>query len=217
MAEHRSVPALAPPARSTALLLTFVASAGLGVLAVRLAGVEGPASWDVRLDTVIQIRLSAYRELLYRLVTLADPVAVAVVSVMLALGGLLRRNRRLAVVAVAGPAVTALATLVLKPVIGRTLDGGYALPSGHTGGVAAVTTVAALFVLSLADRRRGLVALLSGAAVLAAASGMTLALVVNNLHYATDALAGLCTAVAAVLGTALAVDSVANRIAQRSH
>jgi membrane-associated phospholipid phosphatase len=197
--------------RRAAGLLTLVASAVLVVLAVRFAGVAGPGPLDVRIDTIVQYRLAPYRPPLYEFVMLAGPASVAA-SLLLALGGLLLRNGRFAVIAVTGPALTALATLVLKPMIGRTLDGAYALPSGHTGGVVAAATVGALFVVRMVDRRRGLVALLSGAGVLAAAGGIALALVVNDLHYATDTAAGFCTAVAAVLGTALIVDSVAKRV-----
>lgn len=202
---------LARSARRAAGLLTFLASVGLMVLAIRFAGVEGPGAMDARFDAAVQGCCSTYRAPLYQLVVLAGPAFDAVACVLLALGGLVRHKARLAVVAVAGPTLTGLATLALKPAIGRTLDGGYALPSGHTAGAAAVATVAALFVVSMAKCRRGLTALLSGAVVLVVTIGISVALVVNNLHYTTDTLAGFCTAVAAVLGTALAVDSIASR------
>jgi undecaprenyl-diphosphatase len=196
-------------------LLTLVAAAGLAFLAIHFAGVAGPGHLDTRLDAIIQGRLSAYRRPLYRLVMLAGPACV-VCSVVLALAGVMMRSGRLTTVAIAGPVLTGAITLALKPAIGRTLDGAYALPSGHTGGVVSVAMVGALYVMSMAGARRGLVALLSGAVVLVVASGISLALVANNFHYLTDTVAGFCTAVAVVLGTALTVDSVAN-IATRNY
>jgi undecaprenyl-diphosphatase len=184
---------------------------GLAMLSVRYAGVEGPGWLDTHIDAIIRDSLSPYQTSLRRFVGIAGPLAVITVSTVIILADLALLRGRLAVVALVGPALTGLVTMTLQPAIGRTLDGDYALPSGHTAGATAAATVTALFAVSLAGRRLRLVGLLGATGVLLVGAAMGVALVVNGLHFITDTVAGFCTAVAVVLGTAVAVDFAASR------
>ena len=76
--------------------------------------------------------------------------------------------------AVVGPGLTGVCTTLLKPALGRTIEGGFAFPSGHTGGATSLGLVAALLVISLLrPGRGGALAILAAGAVWssAAASG----------------------------------------------
>lgn len=211
MLARSTTPVLTGPLRRPTAILATLALVGLGALALRFAGVEGPGPLEARLDARVQHTFAPYRRFLRKGVSLAGPSSVAAAAVLLAVVCLALRRPRLAVFALAGPALTGLATTVLQPAIGRTLDGGYALPSGHAAGAAAVATVIALVVISLSGWRARFAAVLGSAAVFAVGATMAIALVSNGLHYTSDTVAGTCTAVAVVLCTAHAVDAVADR------
>jgi undecaprenyl-diphosphatase len=99
--------------------------------------------------------------------------------------------------------------------IGRTLDGGYSFPSGHTAGITAVASAAGLLVVSVASGRPRAATLLAALGVLGATTAMTVALVANRLHFLTDTIAGAGTALAIVLGTAVAFDGLGCHLAGR--
>lgn len=197
------------PLRRAVVLLALLGLAGLVVLAFRYGGRGTPGALDRRVDA----RLDGLdgRSLLGHLVSFGDPLVVMVLAVVLAGICLALGRRRLAVVAVVGPGLTGLATTALKPLVGRTISGdNLALPSGHTGGATAVAAVVALLVIGVAGNRlRTAVVALAG--VLAAGALMGVALVADDVHYATDTVAGFCTALAVVACVALAVDLVAER------
>jgi undecaprenyl-diphosphatase len=113
------------------------------------------------------------------------------------------------VLAVVGPGLTGVCTTLLKPALGRTLEGGFAFPSGHTGGATSLGLVLALVVISLlrAGRGGGLAILAAGGLVVG--GGVGAAMIASNLHYPTDTLGGFCTAVAVVCGAALVLDRMA--------
>jgi undecaprenyl-diphosphatase len=131
-------------------------------------------------------------------------LAFALSAVCLLLG-----RRRLAVLAVVGPGLTGVCTTLLKPALGRTIEGGFAFPSGHTGGATSLGLVLALVVISLLRPGRG-----GGLAILAAGGlvvggGVGAAMIASNSHYPTDTLGGFCTAVAVVCSAALVLDRMA--------
>ncbi len=152
---------------------------------------------------------------LERVVSLGHPWVVVLSATVLGVVCLLLGHRRLAVVAIAGPGLTGVATTGLKPVIDRTIDGSLALPSGHTGGVTSLAVVAALLLITVAGSW-GLPVLVPAALGVAVAGGlMGVALVAGDVHYATDTVAGFCTAVAVVGTVALVVDRIADRVGTR--
>lgn len=210
--QDRAVCAVARPIRRTVTLLAALAALGLVVLALRYGGTEVTGGFDERSDAWIQAQLAPHRAMLGQVVRLASPGTVVVMSGLVGLASLALGRSRIALVAIAGPVVTGLVTTALKPAIGRTLGGELALPSGHTGGATALAVVAALLAVSLARSKVTAVGLIASAGVLAVGAVMGSALVAIRVHYTTDTLAGFCTAMSVVLGIALVVDRLADRL-----
>jgi hypothetical protein len=171
------------------------------------AGVlAGPGSVESVWGTYLRQAVAHHREILLAVVPLGHPSTVLAGAVLLSGAGLALRRPRLAAVALIAPLLTGAVTHVLQSLIGRTLNGGFAMPSGHTAGATSIAIVVALVGIGLAGRRRTPVAIFGGIAVLLVAATMAVALVVNQLHYLTDIVDGFCAAVALVLGVALAAD-----------
>jgi membrane-associated phospholipid phosphatase len=115
--------------------------------------------------------------------------------------------RRAAVLAVVGTGLSVAATVVLKPLVGRTINDGFlSFPSGHTATATSLTLVVALV---LGQRRAARTMLLI---TVPAAVAMAWSQIVLNTHYATDTVGGFCTALAVVPPTAWVVDKVADRV-----
>jgi undecaprenyl-diphosphatase len=186
--------------------MTMLSAIGLVLLTVSHARVAGPEIMDRYVDGHIRLVLSPYRPELQGFIRLAKPSIGLAVSAVTAGIGLALGHRRLALVVFVGPLLTGAATILLKPAVGRTLDGEFSLPSGHTAGVTAVATAVALLAITLAGRRIRPIVLLSLAGVVAAGFLMACALIVNQLHYFSDTVAGFLTAVVVMLGTALGLD-----------
>lgn len=139
-----------------------------------------------------------------------DPRPAAVLLALLAAGCLVGGSRRLAVLAVAGPAVAVGATMVLKPIVDRTIHGldNLAYPSGHTALGTAVGFVLALLLFGGPGHHRtaaGAAAPVLTAAV-AAGTAMGWAQVALGSHYETDAVGGICVALAVLPAVAWLVD-----------
>nr|WP_255426747.1 phosphatase PAP2 family protein [Pseudonocardia sp. C8] len=118
---------------------------------------------------------------------------------------------RCVALATAGPVACGAAVLLLQPAIGRTLNGGDALPSGHTTAAVCTAMVVLLVGPRLAGRR---VPRVAGAPVVVAVTViMGTTLITNGLHVPSDILAGAVAGVAGVLSTAFLID----RIAERQH
>lgn len=197
------------PLRRPAVAAVVLAAVLLALLAVRYAGGTSPRWFDVHADAAAGAALGGQGRVWQTLLRLGGPLQIAVVAVALAVLALVLRRRRLALVAIAGPGLTGLATSALKPLVGRLLRGDLAFPSGQTGGATAFGLVAALLLISvLRVGRTGAALILAGGAVLAGGA-MALALVVREWHYPTDTIGGFCTAVVVVLGAALLSDGAA--------
>jgi membrane-associated phospholipid phosphatase len=193
-----------------AVLAAVLAAGVVSVLALRYAGDSVPGRVDGHLDRAVDA-VAGGGHRVARLVTLfGTPSFVAVAATGIALGCLLSGRPRAAVLAVAGPGLTGLLTTIGKPLVDRTIgdDGGLAFPSGHTGGATSLALVVGL----LAAAALGLGA--SGTAVLAATCAVVgggavgTGMIVLGIHYPTDVVGGFCTAVAAVLVVALALDAL---------
>jgi undecaprenyl-diphosphatase len=114
--------------------------------------------------------------------------------------------------AVVAPAATIAATTLAKPVIGRTIHGGYlSYPSGHTALFTAVAYILAL--LTVRELRLGqppaVPVILAAAGV--AGVGMAWAQAGLGAHYLTDTIGGLGAALAIVPATAWLIDRSAGR------
>jgi undecaprenyl-diphosphatase len=190
------------------LLVTF-AAAVFAVLAVRYAGTSTAGSVDTRVDAVVDPFGVAHHWLIRHAAALGSPPSVVALAFALSATCLLLGKRRLAVLAVVGPGVTGLLTTFLKPVLGRTIEGGFAFPSGHTGGATSLGLVVALMAISLLrPGRRGALAILAAGAIVVG-GGVGAAMIASNAHYPTDTLGGFCTAVVVVCGGALVLDRMA--------
>lgn len=188
-----------------ALAVVVVAVLVAAALGVRYAG-DSHAAW------MDQVALSLAREwfpmprgLAMIVISVYDPVPLAILIVGLAGLCLALGRRRLAVLAVAGPVLTGVATTVVKPVIERTKNGDLSYPSGHMGSAVAVAIVVGLLLVSLLGARRWVTAVAVAVPVLWGAT-VGLAMTVTNYHYWTDAVGGICVAVAVVLSLAVLID-----------
>lgn len=181
------------------------------VLASRYAGNANPGRLDVRAEWVLGSSALDELRALRSVVRIGDPLSVILLATGLALLAFALGRRRLAVLAIAGPGLTGVATTALKPLVGRVLKGDFAYPSGHTAGVTALGIVAALLLISLLSVGRATaIALLAAGAVLPGAA-MAVGLTVRDWHYPTDTVGGFCIAVVVVLGVALLLERVADR------
>jgi membrane-associated phospholipid phosphatase len=205
-------PVLVPgPLRRPVAVLVAVAAVTFVGLAVRYAGTSTASGIDARVDSVVDPVGSANQWLIRHTAALGSPPSVAVLALVLSATCLLLGRRRLAVLAVVGPGLTGLCTTLLKPALGRTFDGWYAFPSGHTGGATSLGLVVALLLISLLrPGRRGALAILATGAVVVG-GGVGAAMVASNLHYPTDTLGGFCTAVVVVCSCALMLDRLPAR------
>jgi membrane-associated phospholipid phosphatase len=191
--------------RGRALVVVVVAVLVTVALGVRYAG-DSQAAWMDR------IALSLSREwfpvprgLAMAIISVYDPVPLAIVIAVLAGACLALRKRRLAVLMVAGPVLTGVVTTMAKPVIERTKNGDLSYPSGHMGSAVAIAVVVSLLLVSLFEGRRWVTALAVAVPILWGAA-VGLAMTVTNYHYWTDAVGGFCTAVAVVLSVAVLID-----------
>jgi undecaprenyl-diphosphatase len=187
-------------------LVVVVAALLVGVaLGWRYAG-DSQAAW---LD---RVALSVSREwfpmprgMASAVISAYDPVPLAIVIAVLAGVCLAVGRRRVAVLMVAGPVLTGVATAIAKPLIDRTKNGDLSYPSGHMGSAVAIAVVVALLLLSLLGSRRWASALAVAVPILWGAV-VGLAMTVTNYHYWTDAVGGFCTAVVVVLSLAVLID-----------
>lgn len=202
------IPASMRPAASACAIGSL---AVLSVLALLLEGTTAPGSVDSALARTATAWFGSIGSVLDVVDDAGDAGAsvvlcAAIAAVLLAVG-----QRRLALLAMVGPAVAGAGVLVLKPVVARTLRGIPSFPSGHVTGIAAVTLVLALVALHCGRPDRRASPVVAGMVVMLAAVLMGVAVVVGGVHWPSDVLGGLCTAVSGVLGTALLLDTVAAR------
>jgi undecaprenyl-diphosphatase len=151
---------------------------------------------------------------------LTDPPLVLGLLVSIALVGLLVRRWDVTALAILAPAVAVLLTEeVLKPLVHRSntvvthglgQSEALAYPSGHETGLASLTCVLGVILLSSAVRnsRKLLWTAVLALATVAAAIG----LVGQFYHYATDTVGAVGVALAVTLGTGLLIDRTTARI-----
>lgn len=191
-------------------VVSIVAIAVVCGLAVRYAGTMTPGWVDLRLGAVVDgahhLRANSSKA-----IVLGDPRTVVAGSILLGAASLLLGRPRLAVVAAAGPGLTGLLATIGQPVVARTLNDGYAYPSGHTAGATSMAMVLALLFASVVGvgARSGIVLVAMCAVPVGVAMGFTLT--AEGLHYPTDTIGGFCLALVAVTSVAGLVDGLADR------
>ncbi|GAB3008770.1 phosphatase PAP2 family protein [Amycolatopsis acidiphila] len=199
----------APPALTRALRLPLAVGAVVAALVVLVQALayagDSSGEWVAPVDGLG----GSLRDIALGIDFLGEPVGSVLLLVVLTGGCWLAGRRRSAVLVLVASGVTVGVTTLLKPVVDRTIHGGYlSFPSGHT---AFATALALVLALIAADRLQlGPVAgtaLVLGVALLAGAV-MGWTEVALSAHYPTDAIGGFCTALAVVPPTAWAVDRV---------
>ncbi|MEU6162683.1 phosphatase PAP2 family protein [Streptomyces tanashiensis] len=210
----RPAPAALPPSLR-ARLGPIAAAAALLVLALGLlyAGHSGPGRADGWIRPLPHGVRTPRQTFALATDYLGEPAgAVMLVAATVILSLLLRRPRT-AVLTVAAAGAAVATTTLLKPLVGRTINGGYlSFPSGHTAFLTAIALVLALLVTGRLGLGRTAGLSLVLAAALAAGAAMGWAQVALGAHYPTDTLGGWCTALAVVPATAWLVDGVADRM-----
>lgn len=164
----------------------MAAAAVTGALAVRYAGDTAAGPLDRTVAGWLRDALGTAPPL-ELLADLGNAPVVILAATVLATIAYRHGQPGIAVLAVAAPLLTALATVALKALADRTYDDHLAYPSGHAALVTALVLVGALLV-----RRRWWP--LAGAIV----AGVAVALVVRDYHYATDTVGGVALAVTVV-------------------
>lgn len=211
-----AAPLVPPRIRRSATALAVACALVLVALAARYRDTDAAGQLDVAAMSRIQDLLANHSQELWLIVRLGGPVPIFAMAVLLASVSLATRRPRLAVLAFAGPGATGLVTTVLQPLVGRTLEGDFSLPSGHTGVATAISAVAALVVIGSVRTRLVTVAAVAATVVFAVGTVMGIALIANGLHYPTDVVAGFCAALAIVVVLGLGLDSIGPRARRRS-
>ncbi|HSU34909.1 MAG TPA: phosphatase PAP2 family protein [Propionibacteriaceae bacterium] len=214
--EHAAKPAVPPEMRSVIVVLAVLSGlvvVGLGLLH---QGSRGPDAFDRAVSAAVRGIWPEAGAAAYLVDGLAAPVSALIVVAVLVVGCLAARQWRLTTVAAIGPLSAAASTIVLKPVVDRTIHGdNLAFPSGHTAFATAVGLVLGLLWIGLFRLRPA-----AGWAVLVSLTlgvGLVMALnqIILDAHYPSDIVGGFFTATAVVLITALLIDSFAEHLAHR--
>lgn len=193
--------------RPAALAVAVLCASVTVVLGLVHHDATTPGRIDDVVDSALAVGEPTGRRLLWLVVLLGNPLVTIVFVAAIALVAAHVRRWPAVVLAAAGPALAAALTeFVLKPGVGRTLDGTLAFPSGHTTTSAAVASV--LVVLLVDARWPQRTRVLLAALVLVLAVGVATSLIALGLHYATDTVGGVAVSSAVVLAVALVVDSV---------
>lgn len=213
----RPAPQVLPPSLRARLgpiaALALLMVAALGVL---YAGHSRPGAVDVWVRSAVDGVRPPWRHVALALDFLGEPAGSTLLVVATVTGCLLLRRPRAAVLVGVGTGLTVGTATLLKPVVGRTINGGYlSFPSGHTAFLTALALVLALLVTGRLGLGRTAGTLLVLAAALVAGAAMGWAQVALGAHYPTDVLGGWCTAVAVIPASAWLVDRTADRMPGR--
>jgi membrane-associated phospholipid phosphatase len=199
---------LAPALRPFAAALLAACVAVTTALGAWFTHQSRPGWLDAAVDARIRAGLGGHPGLLDDMAGLGNPLPVTVMIAALALTCLVtRRARGAALVAVAVPAAASLTELLLKPLVGRRMQGALSLPSGHSTGMFALAGACAVLLGGPSGPRgRAVARLLLALTAYLAACAVAVALIGLGVHYFTDTVAGAAVGTAVVLATAFVLD-----------
>ncbi len=205
------------PARSGPLLgvTSVLAAITLAVLGFAYADRSVGSAVDLGIRADLRQLGAPWRQIALVVDWTGEPVGAALLLATFVLVFLRMGNRRAALLAVIGPGVAVTVTMVMKPLVGSTINDGFlSFPSGHT----ATATSFALVAMLVGTRHRGAATgmLLVAVVTVPAAAAMAWAQVLLNAHYPTDTVGGFCAAVAVVPAVAWTIDRVADRRVTRT-
>ncbi|GEL24224.1 membrane protein [Pseudonocardia sulfidoxydans NBRC 16205] len=181
----------------------------LGVLVAHTAAPTSFDAWGEHLVRGLHVLPDGWTDVA---VAAGEPVFVVAVAVLVGAWCAWRRRWRPAAVVVAGPGLTGIAELVLKPLVGRTIaTGDLAFPSGHTAGATALVLALTLVVAGVVRERRVLALTVGALLTVAVAVVVAVGLVAERAHYPTDTIGGFCLAVVMTVVAAAAIDRAGDR------
>lgn len=208
---RRPEPPLLPPSlRRPTTAAVAVATTVFAVLALRYAGGSRARWFDHRTESLVEDITPRPRGVI-ALIEVGSPAVVIATAVVTALACLWFGRRRLALLAFLGPGLAGGLATLFQPLVGRTIDGDWAYPSGHTAGATSLALVAAFVLVALRQPEPPWAATLIAGIGLLAGVAMTVLLVAADWHYATDAVGGFLVAFASVLSCALLIDAPLGR------
>lgn len=208
-------PALPPALRAPFAAVAVLAAGVTVVFGVQLSG-HSTGTWlDLRmlevLDRSVQAPLG--KSLGWTVGTAGDPPAAASLICLLAAVCWLSGRRRLATLTLLGPVAVGVITTLLKPLVGRTIHGGsLSFPSGHTAQLTGMAIIVGLLLVDVLGTRTMASALLVLTCAMLAGVAMSWTQIANDVHYATDTIAGFCVALAVIPMMAWFIDDVADRL-----
>ena len=212
---HRRAPELLPGRLGKhAFAIVGVMATLVAIAAVATWHHDTPLLVELRVDHAIW-RLGLGRRFYEAGTNLASAFTFSFIVAALALWSALRRSWRELAACAAAPLTVLVVQVVLKPGIGRTIGvhDSYSFPSGHAAATTAWVTLAILLVLPVFPDLVSRVCLVAVGTVTVAWS--VVSVIALHWHYPVDAVAGVLTALAIVLGWCAVVDRVADRIADR--
>jgi undecaprenyl-diphosphatase len=213
--QHRRAPELLPGRLGRhAFAIVAVMTALVAVAAVATWHHDAPLHVELRVDHTIS-RLGIGSKFYDAGTNLASAFTFSFIVAALALWSALRRSWRELAACAAAPLTVLLVQVALKPGIGRTIGAhnSYSFPSGHAAATTAWVTLAILLVLPIFPDLVSRVCLV--AVGTATVLWSVLSVIALHWHYPVDAVAGVLTALAVVIGWCALVDRVADRIADR--
>ncbi|MGW1280043.1 phosphatase PAP2 family protein [Streptomyces tsukubensis] len=205
-----AAPAVPPPLRTALGPVAAFGALLVAVLGLLYADRDRPGAIDERIVSAVADVRPPWRYAALAVDFLAEPAGAAILVVAAVTGCLLLRHLRAAVLFVVGTGLTVATTKLLKPLVGRTINGEFlSYPSGHTAFLTAFAVMVALLAAGRFGLGRTAGILLVLAAALVAGAAMGWAQVALNAHYPTDTLGGWGTALAVIPATAWLVDRFA--------
>jgi membrane-associated phospholipid phosphatase len=206
-------PALPPALRAPTGVVAVAAASAVVAIGVYVAGSAAPVRIDGWMLAAVEQWLPEVGPGAYRVDFAGEPLGALTLMAALSVVCLLTGRWRLAVLTVAGQAVIGAATNLVKPVVDRTIHGGFlAYPSGHTAGATAFAIVLGLLLASVFGLGRWTGLLLVAGVATAVGCVAAWAQIVLVAHYPTDTVGGFFMAVALIPAAAILIDRFADRM-----